>query len=164
MMGRAPIEVNPSIAALFGSINRVRTLAPLANAYGPMTAYRVAVLAGIPRSKVYDELRNLLATGVVEERRNRKGSSTWVLLDRDMALYLRKKFRIAWSEDLSATVARRAEKERQLVANSLSESWFDPSKYSSNPAVAARYAREIERPRGKGEFAVMPRRVSRKRS
>jgi hypothetical protein len=128
-----------------------------------MTAYRVAQLAGIPRTKVYEELRRLLKAGVVGERRNRRGSSTWTLLDADMALYLRKKIRIAWSGDLAASAFRRAANERRTAAGLRTNSWFDPSKYTPNPVVAARYAKEIERPEGKGEFAGMPARVSRKR-
>jgi DNA-binding transcriptional ArsR family regulator len=163
MMACPPLAVDPRVAALLGSTNRVRTLAPLANAYGPMTAYRVAQLAGIPRTKVYAELRRLRGAGVVEARRNRSGRSTWVLLDHDMALYLRKKIRIAWSGDLAAAAVRRAGRERDVLARS-GTSWFDPSKYTPNPVVAARYAREIERPEGKGEFVGMPSgRVSRKR-
>jgi DNA-binding transcriptional ArsR family regulator len=163
MMSRPPLPVPPQVAALLGSVNRVRTLAPLANAYRPMTAYRVAQLAGVPRTKVYEELRRLLEAGVVEERRSRRGSSTWTLLDADMALYLRKKIRIAWSGDLAASAPRRAADERRAAVRLLSNSWFDPSKYTPNPVVATRYAQEIERPEGKGEFAGWPGRVSRKR-
>ncbi|MFY9717946.1 MAG: helix-turn-helix domain-containing protein [Thermoplasmata archaeon] len=163
MIYRPPLAVDPRLAALLGSANRVRTLAPLANAYRPMTAYRVARLAGIPRTKVYRELRRLLTVGVVGERRSRKGTSTWTLLDADMALYLRKKIRVAWSRDLAASATPRAEKERRLAAALRSESWFNPAKYRPNPSVAARYAAEIERPEGKGEFAGRAARVSRKR-
>jgi DNA-binding transcriptional ArsR family regulator len=163
MIARPPLAVDPRVASLLGSTNRVRTLAPLANAYRPMTAYRVAQLAGIPRTKVYEELQRLRAAGAVEARTNRKGRSTWVLLDQDMALYLRKKIRIAWSGDLAATAVRRATKERDALTR-IGTSWFDPSKYTPNPSVAARYAPEIERPEGKGEFEGMPgRRISRKR-
>jgi DNA-binding transcriptional ArsR family regulator len=163
MMARPPLAVDRRVAALLGSTNRVRTLVPLANAYRPMTAYRIAQLAGIPRTKVYDELRRLRVAGAVEARKSRKGRATWVLLDRDMALYLRKKIRISWSGDLAASAARRAAKERDTLVRT-GTSWFDPSKYSPNPIVAARYAREIERPEGKGEFESMPSsRVSRKR-
>jgi DNA-binding transcriptional ArsR family regulator len=162
-MPRSPLPVDPQVAALLGSTTRVRTLAPLANAYGPMTAYRVAQLAGIPRTKVYAELRRLQEAGAVEARRSRSGRSTWVLLDRDMALYLRKKIRIAWSGDLAAAAARRAGRGRDAIART-GTSWFDPSKYTRDPVVAARYAREIERPEGKGEIAGMTLgRVSRKR-
>jgi DNA-binding transcriptional ArsR family regulator len=163
MKSRPPLPVAPQVAALLGSTNRVRTLAPLANAYRPMTAYRVAQLAGIPRTKVYEELRRLLKAGVVRERRNRRGSSTWTLLDADMALYLRKKIRISWSGDLASSAPRRLAKERRTAVGLLSNSWLDPSKYTPNPVVAARYAQEIERPEGKGDFAGMTSRVSRKR-
>jgi hypothetical protein len=163
MMARPPLAVDRQVVALLGSTNRVRTLVPLANAYWPMTAYRIAQLAGIPRTKVYDELRRLQVAGAVEERKSRKGRSTWVLLDRDMALYLRKKIRISWSADLAAAAVRRAAKERDTLVR-IRTSWFDPSKYTPNPVVAARYAQEIERPEGKGEFEMMPsRRDSRKR-
>jgi DNA-binding transcriptional ArsR family regulator len=161
MTDRSPLPVEPGVAALLGSANRVRTLAPLANAYRPMTAYRVAQLAGIPRTKVYEELRRLRDAGVLQERRTRRGTSTWSLLDADMGLYLRKKIRIAWSADLAKAASSRAARERTLLTGR--RRWFDPSKYVANPAVAARYAREIERPEGKGEFAAFPNRVSRKR-
>jgi DNA-binding transcriptional ArsR family regulator len=154
MMDRPPLAVDPKVEAFVGSANRVRTLAPIANAARPLTAYRIAWLARVPRSKVYVELRRLSESGLVEERKDRKGRSTWTMTDADVAAFLRKKVRIAWSEDVSASVADRAERWRANAAKTAS--WFDPSKYTANPSVTARIAKEVIRPEGKGEFPGMP--------
>lgn len=160
-----PLRVAPSVAAVLGSANRARTLATLAGAYRSLTAYRVARLAGIPRTKVYNELRRLSNVGVVRERRERGGRSTWILLDLDLGLYLRKRIRIGWSEDLAAVAARRAAREKALLAAAPTD-WYDPRDFPLDPNVArrirARDATEVRRPAGKGEFVGRTRRVSRK--
>lgn len=165
-MRRAPpVVVPPSVTAVLGSANRVRALATLANAYRPLTAYRVAKIARVPRTKVYNELRRLGRAGVVQERRGRGRRSTWVLLDLDLARYLRVRVRIAWSEDLARVAARRAAGEGALLAAAPAD-WFEPRDFPPDPIVAhrirARDAAEVRRPEGKGEFVDRSDRVSRK--
>ena len=103
MTDRRPLWINPKAEAFAGSATRLRTLAPIANANFPLTAYRIAWLSRIARSKVYDELRRLLSAGLVEERKDRREEATWTLTDPAVAEFLRKKVRIAWSEDVSRT-------------------------------------------------------------
>jgi hypothetical protein len=154
MRERPPLEVDPMLAAFIGSANRVRTLAPIANAASPLTAYRIGWLARVPRTKVYAELRRLSVSGLVRERRNGSGPSTWTLTDRDVAALLRKRVRIVWSGDLSKSSRERAKRGREISAQP--SSWFDPSKYRRNPIVAARIAEEVVRPEGKGDFPGLP--------
>jgi sugar-specific transcriptional regulator TrmB len=154
MPARPPLEVDSKVERFLGSANRARTLAPLANARRPLTAYRIAWLARIPRSKVYDELRRLESVGLVAERKGARGTSTWTLLDEDAAVYLRKKMRVLWSADITSTASVRAREERSRAASA--RAWFDPSRYRANPQITARIAKEVYRPAGKGEFPGMP--------
>ncbi len=95
------------LTALFGSETRVRALAVLAGAYGPLTAYRVAKVGEIPVQKAYEEMSRLSESGLVAHRRG-----GWVLGDRDVRALLRKRVRIRWAEDMNAERQhRRAEEE-----------------------------------------------------
>ncbi len=90
-------EVDPRLVAAFGSETRVRTLAVLANAFRPLTAYRVGKVGGVPLPKVYREIERLAAAGLVE----RKGAG-WVLVDPGIGALLRTRVRLSWAEDWSA--------------------------------------------------------------
>jgi hypothetical protein len=103
-------EVDPLLVAVFGSETRVRTLAVLANAYGPMTAYRVGKVGGVPMPKVYREIDRLARRKLVA----RTGDG-WVLLDPDVRALLRKRVRIHWAGDWLAERARRLPEERALL-------------------------------------------------
>lgn len=95
------------LTALFGSETRVRALAVLAGAYGPLTAYRVAKVGEIPVQKAYEEMGRLSRSGLVAHRRG-----GWILVDRDVRALLRKRVRIRWADDLNAERQhRRAEEE-----------------------------------------------------
>jgi sugar-specific transcriptional regulator TrmB len=96
-------RIDPRLVALFGSETRVRTLAVLAGASRPMTAYRVGKVGGVPLPKAYEEVRRLAVTGLVVRR-----ASGWVLADPDVRALLLKRVRIAWSEDWFAERRRRA--------------------------------------------------------
>lgn len=98
-------EVDPALVALFGSETRLRTLAVLANAYRPLTAYRVGKVGDIPLPKAYDEIRRLGKAGLLRRR-----AGGWVLVDRDVRALLRKRVRLFWYEDW------RAERERTAPA------------------------------------------------
>ncbi|MCI4373643.1 MAG: helix-turn-helix domain-containing protein [Thermoplasmata archaeon] len=163
MRARPPLDVDPKVEGFIGSANRARTLAPIASARQPLTAYRIAWLARVPRSKVYGELRRLKSLGLVAEREDPKGASTWILLDEDAAAYLRKKMRVLWSGDIGRSSEEMARRERSRSRPSFA--WFNRSKYQPNPKIAARIAKEVTRPVGKGEFPGMPEdRRSRKNS
>jgi hypothetical protein len=144
------IETDPDLLWLFGSEARILSLAVLANAGRPLTGYRVAQLAGLPRIKVYEQLQRA-------ERAN------WILRVADgyrmpegeLRTLLRQRIRVAWSSDLAASVDSRARQERAILNRRGSTSWFDLTKYTPNPTVRAQYAKEFERPSGKGEFPGM---------
>jgi hypothetical protein len=92
---RAPIDSR--LLAAFGSETRVRTLAVLANAFRPLTAYRIAKTGDILLSKVYGELERLAGAGVVARR-----GKGWVLLDWELGFLVAKRVRVSWSEDLES--------------------------------------------------------------
>lgn len=156
------LEIDPWLTALFGSETRVRTLAPLANAAEPLTAYRVAQLGGVQRIKVYAELRRLAEAGVVAERPTGANRSVWMLSDSEVRRLLQRRARVVRSEDWFLGERRRAQRAKNAATEPTS--WFETARYRRNPAVAARYAREIERPSEKDEVAArVGARVSRKR-
>lgn len=102
-------DVDRSLVALFGSETRVRTLAVLASAFRPMTAYRVGKVGSIPMPKVYREIDRLAESRLV----GREGDG-WVLLDPDVRTLFRKRVPIHWAGDWLAERARRLPKQRAL--------------------------------------------------
>lgn len=87
-------RIDSALVAAFGSATRVRVLAVLANAASPLTAYRVALVGGIPVDKAYREVRRLARAGLVERQRN-----GWVLVDDDLRSMLRRRVRVRWDQD-----------------------------------------------------------------
>ncbi len=106
------LEVAPGLVALFGSATRVRVMAPLANASRPMTAYRIATLSGVARTKINVEIRRLEEAGIVRSRTIEKGRRGWELVDPDLRSLLRKRIRIVWSRDLENEIPSWAERVR----------------------------------------------------
>jgi hypothetical protein len=94
LAGLMGIAVDPLLASFVGSTNRLLTLAVLANADEPLTGYRVAKIANLPRQKVYPELRRSIESGLV-----RKTTSGFTLTDADVRILLRKRVRIRWDEE-----------------------------------------------------------------
>lgn len=141
-------DIDSRIVALCGSETRVLTLGVLANAEMPLSGYRVAKVAGLPEIKVYQELRCNVEAGLVE-----KSAKGYTLLDPDVRALLRKRIRLSWSEEWYAGEAARASRAKETLA--LPARWFDRARYAPNPAIAARYAKEIERPAEKDRLAVM---------
>ncbi len=88
------VDVDPALTSLIGSTSRLLTLAVLANADEPLTGYRVAKVANLPRQKVYPELRRSIEAGLV-----RKTASGFTLTDADVRALLRKRVRIRWDEE-----------------------------------------------------------------
>jgi len=148
---------DPGLVRFCGSETRVLTLGVLANSEAPLTGYRVAKISNLPQTKVYQELRRGIEAGYVE--RQARG---FRLSDPDLRTLLKKRVRISWSEDWFGGEKRRTERSRAVA--SMSTSWYDPSRYTPNPAVARRYSREIERPPEKDELdSRAGRTLSRKR-
>ena len=106
--------VDSALVAAFGSETRVRTLAVLANASSPLTAYRVALVGGIPVDKAYREIRRLAATRLVE--RLQRG---WVLKDEDLRSMLRRRVRIRWDEEWDQERLTWAEETPNLLSKGL---------------------------------------------
>jgi DNA-binding transcriptional ArsR family regulator len=94
------LRVDPKLAAEFGSATRVLTLAAIANAAEPPTAYRIAEIAQIRRTKVYQELDRLMAAGVVRAEERADKALVWSLLDADLSLFLRRRMRVSSAADL----------------------------------------------------------------
>lgn len=99
------------LAALFGSEARLRTLGVLANAFRPLTGYRVGRTADVALPKVYRELRRLQRVGLVAH-----AADGWTLTDPDVESFLRKRYRVSWSVDWFQEVARRASDDKALLA------------------------------------------------
>lgn len=94
------IEPSPELVALFGSATRVRTLAALATAPGPMTGYRIARICGISPTKTYAELYRLRSANVVQERPTPTGRRGWQLSDPDVGALLRRRAHFTSSESV----------------------------------------------------------------
>lgn len=108
-------SIDQGLVTLFGSETRLRTLAPLANSTGPLTAYRVADLADLPRTKVNKELARLAKAGIVAVRSTGTGRRLWVMDDPDLRRLLRRKVRIDWAGDLAASAPELAKRTRSVI-------------------------------------------------
>lgn len=138
-----------ALVAAFGSATRVRTLAVLANAAGPLTAYRVALVGGIPIDKAYREVRRLARSGLVERRRN-----GWVLVDGDLRSLLQRRVRVRWDRDWDQERSGWAEETPKLLSAGLETirgrlssdpGYLRPRSWKPTPA-ARRTIRELDRP------------------
>jgi hypothetical protein len=134
------VQVDTGMATVFGSADRVRVLAVLANASRPPTAYRVAQVAGVEPPNVYRELKRLLQVGEVR-RAGPKGVG-WEVVDPDIRAALRRRCRISWSADIlldsPARKARAAEVIRQNAADPLDLSKFSRGRRPTRAEVRRR--------------------------
>jgi hypothetical protein len=103
-------DIDPRLIALFGSETRVRTLAVLAGAHRPMTAYRVGRVGEMPLPMAYREIDRLATAGLI----GRSGRG-WVLLDGDVRALLLKRVRVSWADDWFSERARRVSAETPLL-------------------------------------------------
>ncbi len=99
-----PAASDRALETFCGSRVRLLTLAVLAAADAPLTGYRVAAVAQLPRAKVYPELRKALSTGVA-----RKTAAGFSLVDPDLRQLFRKRVRVTWDEVWDAPERRSAE-------------------------------------------------------
>lgn len=140
------LRVDPGLAALFGSEDRVRTLAALANAEAPLTAYRVACMVGMEPPNVYRELRRLLQFNEVERALTPEGRDGWAVIDPDVRALLRRRLRIVWSRDLIRGARERGQRATLSVRNSsrtpLDLSKFTPGRPLSATAVRRRLQKD----------------------
>lgn len=144
--------VDPVLAAVFGSRTRLLTLAVLANAEKPLTGYRVAAVAGLPRPKVYAELRRAKRVGLTREL-----AAGVVLVDADVRALLRKRVRVRWDEEWDRARAGWSRENRRILVKTL---WTIRDRVREDPAFlrprgwrppagSARWQEELRRPRGK---------------
>jgi hypothetical protein len=86
-----PASTDAAMEAFCGSRTRLLTLGVLASAEAPLTGYRVASVAGLPREKVYPELRKAMAAGLVI-----KDEGGYLLVDLEIRQLLRSRIRVVW--------------------------------------------------------------------
>ncbi|HZY91541.1 MAG TPA: hypothetical protein VFG07_02020 [Thermoplasmata archaeon] len=141
------IKVDPGLTALFGSEGRVKTLAALANADAPLTAYRVAAIAGMNPPNVYRELKRLVRYNEVARSPTPQGALGWTLIDANVRALLRRRLRIVWSEDLFRGAAERGRR-ATLAARRSSRVPLDLSEFGpGRPPSAAAVRRRVEKDR-----------------
>ncbi len=139
------LAVDPGLTALFGSEDRVKTLAALANAEAPLTAYRVASMVGIKPPNVYRELKRLLQFNEVERAPTPEGRDGWTVTDPDVRTLLRRRLRIVWSRDLIRGARERGER-AALSARTSSRTPLDLSKFTpGRPPSATALRRRIQK-------------------
>jgi hypothetical protein len=129
------------LVALLGSETRTRVLGCLANAFRPLTGYRVGRTVGVPLPKVYRELKRLRASGLVVQQ-----GGGWVLGDEDVRHLLRKRFRVSWAADWFGEIARRAPEDRAIAARLRA---LPPPRFRTGwtPRNPVRFRRDIEKDR-----------------
>ena len=134
------LRVEPGLAAIFGSEDRVRTLSALANSDSALTAYRVAAVMQMKPPNVYRELKRLQRAGVVVPARTPQGRSGWLLNEPLLRVFLRSRFRVSWSEDLLGTAGQRDRRAQMAVKLSALEP-LDLSKFEPGRRLTASEAR-----------------------
>jgi hypothetical protein len=82
------------LEAFCGSRTRLLTLGVLASAEAPLSGYRLALVADLPREKVYPELRKAIAAGSVA-----KTEFGYSLVDPDLRQLLRSRIRVVWNSN-----------------------------------------------------------------
>jgi hypothetical protein len=102
-----PSKVDPGVVSLFGSETRAATLGALANAGEPLTAYRIAKMTGTQVIKAITELRRLEKAEVVDRTPTERGRTGWILSDRSLRDFLRRRVRIVWSADWNREAEKR---------------------------------------------------------
>jgi hypothetical protein len=122
-----------------------------------LTGYRVAKTGGVPRPKAYEQLQRLAKAGVVVQRK--KG---WVLLDKDLQTFFRKRLRISWLEDWSAERNRRAPEVEAMLDRLAKLPHIEPEKgWKPRPATLRQLNRDArKRPFKDAILARMGLRIS----
>jgi hypothetical protein len=150
--------VDPTLLSLFGSRTRLLTMAVLANASRPLTGYRVAVIAGLPREKVYPEIRKGMATGLLA-----KDDEGYRMVDPDVRAILQKRVQIRWDREWDRERAGWNEGTQDrlnaiLASIPTNSTYLRPQGW--RPSASARaLIREMRRPRAKD--ALLRRRALR---
>lgn len=158
------LAVDPGLAALFGSEDRVRTLAALANADAPLTAYRIATVVGMKPANVYRELKRLVQFNEVERAPTLKGTSGWRLVDADVRALLRRRLRVVWSEDFLRGARERGRRAALAVRRSsrapLDLASFEPGRPPSAGAIRRRLEKDQTLTKAGARPSVRTKRVT----
>ena len=145
------------LAAIFGSATRGATLGLLASAERPLSGYRIAKLAGCQQTKVnavLASLRDGKLVATVPLGANRTG---WVLEDPDLRRFLRRRFRVSWSEDWLEHRTREAPRDREIRRQLSRLEPLDLSKFDGFvPRNPQELARPPEKDRVLRELALTP--------
>lgn len=127
------------LSALVGSRTRLLTMAVLANSDEPLTGYRVAKVAGLPRTKVYPEIRRGLASGLLVQT-----AAGFRMTDPDVRTLLQKRVRIRWYDEWNRSQAGSAASVDRELERILSElegiRTYDPTN-----RIPAQALRELKR-------------------
>jgi hypothetical protein len=142
------LEIDPGLVSLFGSQTRLLTMAVLANADEPLTGYRVAKIADLPRIKVYPEIRKGVATNLLA-----RDGVGYRMIDNDVRTLLRKRVRIRWDKEWDRAREGWNEQTRDRLAEILASIPKDPGYLRPKgwkPSASARTAlQEMDRPASK---------------
>ena len=160
-----PILVPLGLAQLFGSKTRVRTLAPIANSTTSLSAYRIAQVAEVPRTKIYDELARLEASGWVMKAAGPTGQTLWQITDPDLRRLIRRRMRIYSAGDLVLEAPMRSIIARKAMARSKRRG---PPAALFQPEFRPRNAKDYDRPPEKdailAALGLRPSRRARRRT
>jgi hypothetical protein len=160
-----PLPVDSGLSGLFGSDDRVRTLAALANAGAPLTGYRIATMVGMEPPNVYRELNRLLACEEVKRATTPDGRNGWLMVDPDVRSLLRRRLRIVWSRDLTRGAEERERRAASIIERSAREpldlSKFKPGRRISSAATRRRREKDevLERAGARTSVQVVSRRT-----
>jgi hypothetical protein len=95
-------NADPRMTLLFGSGTRATVLTVLANAYQPLSGYRIARTGGVAQPKVHLQLHRLQRAGVVERE-----DAGWVLADSSLRALFQGRGRVLGWEDWTRERQRR---------------------------------------------------------
>ena len=142
------LEIDPGLVSLFGSQTRLLTMAVIANADEPLTGYRVAKIAGLPRIKVYPEIRKGVAANLLA-----RDGAGYRMIDNDVRTLLRKRVRIRWDEEWDRARKGWNEQTRGRLAEILvsipkDPGYLRPKGWVRSPS-ALKAIKEMERPTSK---------------
>lgn len=138
-----PRATDPALKQLVGSRVRLLTTAVLASSDEPLTGYRIAKIADLPREKVYPELSKGLESGLL-----RKEPSGFCLADEDIRALFRKRIRIRWDSEWDRARKGWMEKTSSELQEILEElkkrNFYDPKNQIPESALS-----ELRRSRAK---------------
>jgi hypothetical protein len=151
-----PATTDAALEAFCGSRTRLLTLAVLASAEVPISGYRVASAADLPREKVYPELRKAIAAGSVI-----KSAAGYSLTDPDLRQLLRSRVRVVWNSNWDRLGSRSStavdEELREIRKMTRKISLYDPG-HRIPPDALRELERDPEKNRALRRLGLRPSR------